>query len=258
MRKPQFGELLERRRQSRQRTSPLQAAQRPKLSAGGPARADEVRVVGVREPVRTRLRRPDDAALREREDGAGRARGRQQLSDRLRALGVRGRVVAPFLNRHLDALRLSDFGDELSACPMLRPDLQVPRGDAPAAEQRTAQVGAAAAGTTDHPLRRPLERRQPGADDAGLVEHLHRARLAGHVELVPRLPAEGAPAVAPDLAGHAESAQEAERAPSHARGRQIEVQRDLAAAAQVDATGGVEERRELREAVALPPRGDPG
>lgn len=117
-------------------------------------------MVGVREPVRSRLGGADDAALRERENRAGRARGRQQLADRLRALRVGGRMVAPFLNRQLDALRFPHLSDELGAGPVLGPDLQVPRGHAPAAEERPAQIRAPTARPTNHPLRRSFQRRQ--------------------------------------------------------------------------------------------------
>ena len=65
MRQAQLSELLERAAAAPARTSPLKSAQRPELRARGPARADEVRVIGVREAVRSRPFRPDDAALRE-------------------------------------------------------------------------------------------------------------------------------------------------------------------------------------------------
>ena len=90
------------------------------------------------------------------------------------------------------------------------------------------------------------------------MEHLEGAALTLHVELVPRPALERLTAVAPDLAGNAEVAEECEGPPGNSRAGHVQVHRDLALATEVDRPGGVKERGELRELVALPPRGDCG
>jgi 1-pyrroline-5-carboxylate dehydrogenase len=167
-------------------------------------------------------------------------------------------MVSAILDGEPDPLRSRDVGEELCARPTLRAHLQVPAGDAAAPEQRAAQICPTAAGSSDDPLRRALERRQPHAHHAGLVKHLQRARLLGDVQLVPGLPTEGSPTIAPDLAGNAEPPQEAERPARDGRARKVEVERHGTATPEVNPSGRVEERRQLREAVALASGCDPG
>jgi hypothetical protein len=85
------------------------------------------------------------------------------------------------------------------------------------------------------------------------VQHLQRPLVARDVQLVTRRPVEGAAAVRPDLGGDAEAAKEGERAARDGRLGDVEVDGDLAASTQVDATGDVEKPRQLREPVAVPP-----
>jgi hypothetical protein len=77
------------------------------------------------------------------------------------------------------------------------------------------------------------------------------------VELIPGLAPKRPPPVAPDLAADAEPTQKAERPPGDPGARKVEVERDLAPAAEVNAPRGVEEGRELRKAIAFSARGDP-
>ena len=96
-----------------------------------------------------------------------------------------------------------------------------------------------------------LERREPRAQDAGFVQDLNRVLVAGDVQLVARPSLERATAVRPDLGGDAEPAQEAERAACDGRVSDVEMDRDLSAAFQVNAAGRVKEPGELGEAIAL-------
>ena len=100
------------------------------------------------------------------------------------------------------------------------------------------------------------ERREVGVEDAGLVQRLEGASVVLEMELVARPPLEGAPLVRPDLAGDAVGAQEPERAPRDRPARQLEVERDAPATAQVDASRAADERRELGQSAAGLPRRD--
>jgi hypothetical protein len=64
--------------------------------------------------------------------------------------------------------------------------------------------------------------------------------------------------VRPDLGLHVESAQKGERATGDGRAREIEMQCDLAAAAQVHAARNMKQTRELGETIAIRIRRDLG
>jgi hypothetical protein len=219
MRQAELGELLERLRQTREGATALEPAQGAELSASGTARPHEVRMVGVREPVGACLRRPDYGTLGERQDRASRAGSREELPDRCRTFRVRRRVIAALLHGQRDPLCFRHVRQELGACATARAKLEVTERHAAASEESPAQVRATTARPRDEPPGRPLERRQPRADDTGLVEHLECARVARDVELVSRLAAERASPVAPDLARDAEPAEEAEGPPGDGRAR---------------------------------------
>src|SRR6058998_926270 len=129
-------------------------------------------------------------------------------------------------------------------------------GERSAAEERSAQIRHAAARAGDDTFRRPLQRRETGADHTRLAQHLERPVVAGDMELVPRLPREGVTLVGADLGREAEPAQEAESTPGRSGARKVEVECDLAASAQVQAARRMRETGELREPVALLPRRD--
>ena len=98
----------------------------------------------------------------------------------------------------------------------------------------------------------------PGVEHARLDELAERGFVAGDVELVAGRPVERAPAVGADLRVDPERAQQREGAARDAGGGEVEVESDLAAAAQVDRPGRVEERRDLREPAAASRRRDRG
>src|SRR3979411_722698 len=88
------------------------------------------------------------------------------------------------------------------------------------------------------------------------VQGLVRVRRPFDVQLVARGTVERVLLVRADLRLDVEGAQESERATCDGRAREIELQRELAATAQVAADGDVEEARELGETIAIRIRRD--
>ena len=93
------GDLAQLRRELVEPALALEPPDRPELRLGGAARAHDVRVVGVGEPVRPGARRRDDGLLAEAQRRLLRAEEREELGDRLDALRVRDRVPAPLVDR---------------------------------------------------------------------------------------------------------------------------------------------------------------
>src|SRR5262249_61533767 len=116
--------------------------------------------------------------------------------------------------------------------------------------RRAGEVGAAAAAPANAPSRGMRRRSAAAGDDARLPQGCERTPVAGDVELVSRRASEGTLPVGPDLRLHSQLAQQAECASGNSRGDEVEVERDLAVAQQVHASGGVEERGQLGEAIA--------
>ena len=107
-------------------------------------------------------------------------------------------------------------GEELGALARRRPDLEMRRAgprERAGAEERAAQVGAAAARRATRRARRPLERRERrGQSTPASFSVSQRARVAGDVHLVAGRPLERVLPVGADLRVDAELAQEAEGA----------------------------------------------
>jgi hypothetical protein len=78
------------------------------------------------------------------------------------------------------------------------------------------------------------------------------------MELITSRALECAAAVRPDLRSDAEVAEEAECTPSDGGVGHIEMNGHLATSTEMDTAGRVEETRELRQPVAVAPRGYPG
>ena len=76
-----------------------------------PCRPDEVRVVGVGEPVRCRRGRTHHGVLVDGERGVARTGEREQVGDRLRAAGGRSRIPGPLADTELDSLGRRDPGE---------------------------------------------------------------------------------------------------------------------------------------------------
>ena len=85
-------------------------------------------------------------------------------------------------------------------------------GERTAAEQRAAKIGAAAAGTADDSLRRPLDRGVAGIEDSSLDEQRQRGLVPGDMQLVAGCAVERTAAVRADLGVDSELAQERETA----------------------------------------------
>ena len=231
------------------------------LQPGGGARADEVRVIGVRKAVRALAGSRDDGALLEREHGLRGAREREHGLDRVPALRVRGGVGRTLDDREADLVLLGDAREEPCGVRGGRAQLEV-RGalhrEGAAAEERAAEVGRAAAGAGDDTARRALEGRMPAIEDACGDERSKGIGGAVDVELVAGRAVEGAPPVGPDLRADLLVAEQPEGAAGGGSAPQVEVERPAAPAVEVEAAGGVEERRELGEPVARAFRGDAG
>ncbi len=176
----------------------LEPPYRPQLGVGGAARARQVGVVGVREPVRRALVADTTASSPRRKRRLLRAEEREQVGDRLDALHVRDGVPPALVDRARKALPLARAAARNVGrlrCP--RPKLQVGvarPGHRARRQERAPEVGGAAAGARNHPPRRPLERREVRVENAGLVERLERAGIVLQVKLeapraLERLPA---------------------------------------------------------------------
>ena len=159
-------------------------------------------MVGVRKPVRVGAQPGHDRPLLEREHRVPRAGRDQQRLDLLRPLRV-GNGVAPAVEHaQLRPTRCGEPGEEVGARERGGPELEVRRArprERPAAEQGTAQVGAAAAGTGNNTAGWPLDRCQSPVEHTCLAEQLERARLSLDVELVAGRAVERLPAVGADL-----------------------------------------------------------
>jgi hypothetical protein len=205
----------------------------------GTTRPDEIRVVGVGESVRLRARLTHDGALLELEHEPTSAGEGERVLDGAPSLRVRDGVATAVG----DGER-RELGEERGSVERVRADLEVQRRrrrQRPRAEERAANVRAAAAGARDDRRRRQRQRDEVGAEDARAAQHLDRVGAARHVELVPRPAVERTSAVRADLGLDAERTEEREGPAGDGRRGEVEVQRDLAPAAQVDAPRRVEE-----------------
>ena len=247
-------DLLELVGQGRERSALLERADGTQLLLRGAARADEVRVVGVGEPVRRCAGGSDHRVLVDDEGGVARSCQGEHVGDRL---ALRARTPPRSARRSL-ARRTT------SSCAAMRTRNSAPSGSAkrtsswaargpltdPAPSSAPRAYAARQQGRPTTLRRRSGQRAAAASDDAGLAENLHRARAAEDVQLVARRAVERALPVRPDLALDAEVAQQRERPPGHRRRRDVEMERELAVTAQVQAAGRMEERRDLGERVA--------
>jgi hypothetical protein len=94
--------------------------------------------------------------------------------------------------------------------------------------------------------------------DTGGGEHAQRVGVSVDMELKPRRGVERPSSIGADLGAEAAVAEKGERAPRRGAASEVEMERPVAAAAQVETAGGMKERRELSSSVALALRGDRG
>ena len=161
-----------------ERAGGAKAARRVELALGRVGRADEVRVVGVRKPVRLGAHLRDHAPLLEREHGVDDTGGEQVALDLLPPLRVGARVGITLADLQPNLLGRGDASQERRSGRRRRPHLEVRRpraGERAAAEERAAQVGATAARAGHDASRRAVERQVVVAEHARLGEHAERA-----------------------------------------------------------------------------------
>jgi hypothetical protein len=224
-----------------------------------PARANKVRVVGVRQAVRSRARSRHDCAFFEEQDSAAGAGKRERVGNRFDSLRVGDSVPSPVEDTEAHSFFTGNAREELSTIDPGATDLEMRRSRATqrtATEQRSPEVGGTTARARHDSAWRPLERRESGGEHARLVEHLERAIVSGDVQLIPRPSGESVSWVRPDLGDDAERAQQTERSTRDRRVANVEMQGDLAAALQMDTSRRMEEPGELGETIALTARRD--
>src|SRR5437867_2143681 len=238
----QLGDLAKAGRQGPETAFALEPADGLELRVRCPAGALEVGVIGVREPVRLRARGRDDRVLLERERRVARSGKGKRLGDRIGALEIGRPETTALAQMEVDSLLARDPRQKLAAVMVRRPELELPRPRAAhraAAEQRASHVRAAAAPPPGKALRRPGEWRATRRQHSCLLEDGECRRGTRDVELVPGGTREGMLGIRPDLGLDAEVAKQGESAPRDGRRSEIEVERNLAVAAEMQAAGGV-------------------
>ena len=209
----------------------------------------QVARVGVGEAVRLLARPREDALLLEPQLGSVRAERRQQPADRLAALGVDEPVARRLVDAERESLRLGQLAQLERRCIARDAPFQMRRAarprQRPAGDERAAQVRATAAAARDDPRRHALDGSQAGAQDAGLVHRLQRARVVADDDQEARRALETVLAVGADLAGGAARAQELHGSARGQRGREVDVHLDRAAREQVERAGVTDDAREL-------------
>jgi hypothetical protein len=93
-------------------------------------------------------------------------------------------------------------------------------------------------------------------DDTGGGEHAQRVGVSIDVELKPSRGIERPSPIGADLGAEPAVAEKGKSAPRGGAAPEVEMERPVAAAAQVETAGGMEERRELRSPIALALGGD--
>ena len=125
MPEPEVRGLAESIRKRFERVSCAEAFDRGELPPRRVARAHEIRVVGVREPVRPPASLRHDRAFLEREHGLGCSHEREQRLDRLPALRVGHRVRLAIGERELDPLRMRETDEQRHGFERGRAELDV-------------------------------------------------------------------------------------------------------------------------------------
>ena len=240
----QLGDLLKSRGELRQLAALTKSLDGSELVVCSTARPDEVRVVGVRQSVRSRACGRHDRAFFEEKDGAARTGKRECVGDRLDSLRVSDCMPATVEDAEAHSFFAGDACEEVGAVDPCAADLEMRRAgpaERATAEQCPSKIGGAAARPRDHPPWRALEGREAGSEHSGLVEHLECTVVAGDVQLVPRASIESVSCIGPNLGDDAESAQQTERSTRDGRVADVEMHRDRAPTFQMHASRRVEE-----------------
>ena len=134
---PQLGDLLQSCRESGQFATPTQPPDCLQLIVCGPARADEIRMVCVRQAIGARASGGHDRAFFEEQDASAGACKRECVRDRFDSLCVRDGVSASVEDAEAYAFLFCDAREEVSALGARAADLEV-RGTR-AAERAAAE-----------------------------------------------------------------------------------------------------------------------
>ena len=231
------------------------------LAARRTALADEVGVIGVREPVRLGPQAGDERLLLHDENDLGRRRRRRGSLDRLAALRVGGGVRragrrprrrAPRRRtRRADEGCAGVVGARTSRCGDRGPPGSRPRG--------THRAGTPTGSTAGPRRARAAARAAPlGVEDARLEQHVEGVCVLAEVKLIAGLAAERVTLIGANLGLDAQRPQESEGAARDRVRGDVEVEGERATTAQVHRAGGVEDRRGLGQPVAPPRRRDGG
>lgn len=141
MAQTQVGSLAQVRRQPLEPPVTLEPADRLNLPMRGSRGANEVRVIRVRQSVRSRTSGAENRAFLEQEDSGVGAGARQNVGDHVRALRIRQRVSAAVEDAEAESLARRESDEEARALDSGCADLEVRSARAAeraAAEQRSA------------------------------------------------------------------------------------------------------------------------
>ena len=206
----QFRDLLESRGQPFQLAGMPKTLDRAQLLVRRATRANEVRMIGIREPICSGARRRHHRTLLEDEHRPAGAGEREDAGDRLHSLCIRDGMPGPIEDGEVDFLLSRHADQEVRAFRLGSSDLEVRRAwtaERAAAEQGPAKIRAPATGTGDDASRRMCERSQTGAEHPGFVQYLEGVFVSGDVKLVTRRAVKRASPVRPDLGGDTEPTQ---------------------------------------------------
>lgn len=200
----------------------------------GTACANEVRVVGVRQSVRTCACCSHHRLLLEREDDVVRACGSEDCADLLGSFCICDRVASTVVHAKLRSFMAGDVRNELCSLRGRRADLEVEvtrSGHRSCAEKGSAQIRAAATRSRHDAARRVVERASTLREDAGVAQNAERCPVSGDMQLIPRRTVEGVSTVGPDLGRYSDATEEREPASRGCGRADVEVYRNISASA---------------------------
>jgi hypothetical protein len=140
---PQLGYFLKSRRELRQLAAPAKSLYGSQLVVCGTARPDEIRVVGIRQPVCARARGRHDRALFEEQDRAAGARKRECVGDGLDSLRVGDGMPSTIEDAEAHSFVAGDSREEVGTVDPCAADLEMRRAgpaERASAEQRSPQI----------------------------------------------------------------------------------------------------------------------
>ena len=121
----ELGDLLQLRRQLLQIAGAAETLNRAQLLVGGTTRADEVRVVGIGQPIRARTGGAQDGALLEDEHRAACAGESEHSLDRVQPFRIGDGMAAAIGDPKLDSFFRREAREEISALHFRAAKLEV-------------------------------------------------------------------------------------------------------------------------------------